>query len=452
MASNRHVTRERLDQLTGDVTGEATDVLLQSGCTNGIRPDTVRRDLPRLVAAAADLQQAGVEPTDRALYAAGAPEPRKTQRLIESTNLEDFAATQSLAAIEAGMVEVPERLVVEAFTDRTRGPAKAGGVHLQPPPCVEVPGAGKGAKNTPGGIAAAVTVGESNGTLMPFGTVPLFQEFWHPAHPAYRNDPGSAEAALRAFGGIEGPFTSTPPEIARELIARLGSVEAMRKWAVGLGRPFLCGGRMRLGFPANDGDPGSGTQEDFLGADLDAIRAVDEAGYIPFFELPHGLRGPAAAAPSAWRFRTGGETLTLDELVALVLDPDSAWTTVARDRMAEMAPPGTVARWVRARVTAPASWALDLTVLAVVRSRGQLDLFVTTHEIATEDDLAAVVNQGVEELRRRQRSSVMATGVRELLDDGHLQTTQRRRARERTGYGAVVQAAWGVLELGRRAA
>jgi hypothetical protein len=451
LAPHRHVPRERLNELTGAVTGEAAEALLANGCAQGMRDDTIRRDLPRAVAAAAELQQRGCEPTDGALHAAGAPEPRKIQRLLECADLSDLAAVQSRTAIDAGMVPAPTALVVEAHTDPTRGPGKAGAIHLQPPPGVEVPGAGKGAKNTEGGIAAAVALGESDGILLPFGAIPLYQGFWHPDNhgPARAEE---AEAALREAGGVTGPFTRTPPDVAQALVQHLGSVDRLKEWSVGLEPRFICGGRLRMGYPPKDGDVGAGTEERFLGGDLGAVRTIAEAGLVPFFELPHNFRGPVAAAPGDWRFRMGGETLVLDELVTMVFDADSPWVSAAREILAEVAAPGTIARWVRATVLAPGSFSIELTVLALARAGGQLDLFVTTLEVGGTDDLLALVRQGAEELRRRERGSVVNVGVRALLTDGYLQRHQRRRAHERASFGAVAQAAFGVLELARRAA
>jgi hypothetical protein len=405
------------------------------------------RDLPMAVVAAADLQQQGREPTDRALHEAGGPEPHKFQHLLQGTDLSGLPAAQSRVAMDAHLVPVPAALVLEAHTDSTRGPAKAGSIHLQPPPVVETRAPGK-ARNTEGGIASALALGDADGALLPFGNIQIYQGLWRPAnHPAERRE--EVERALRAFGGVVGSFTRTPDEITHELVKTLGMVDGLKSWAVRLDGLFVCGGRLRIGFPDKSGVVGAGTQQEFLGADLQAIRKLAMAGLVPFLELPHNLHGPSQTAPCDWRFQVSGRRLGLDDFSVEALDPDSEWSTVPREIVDEAGLPGYVARWISTTAYAPA---MDLVVLALTNRRGRVELFVTTMKIDSGEDLRTLVSQGATEIRRRNPDSTVTNGVSSLLRDGFLQRQQRRRAPERAGFGAVAQAAFGVLELARHAA
>ena len=84
--------------------------------------------------------------------------------------------------------------------------------------------------------------------------------------------------------------------------------------------------------------------------------------------------------------------------------------------------------------------------------RSALDLFVTTLSAGSAEEMRTLVALGASELARRAPGSTLAIGVRSLLEDARTQSNRRRRHPERRNFAEIAQAAFGVVELGRRAA
>ena len=153
----RRVAREEVEDLIEQYTMPALERLIEDGDTEGLRPTTARDGVRSIVGAAAELQQTGVEPTNAALHAHGGPKPDSACRLLERANLEKLPAAQTCEAIDAGVVPLPELLVVEAHTDRTKGPDKFGSRHVQPPYGLGPAAAHRGVPHVTGGVASVVT-------------------------------------------------------------------------------------------------------------------------------------------------------------------------------------------------------------------------------------------------------------------------------------------------------
>jgi hypothetical protein len=441
-----------VDELVEQFTMPALERLIGVGDTEGLRPVTVRDGVRAIVGAAAELQQTGEEPTDAALHAHGAPKPDSVRRLLERANLENLPAAQTCGAIDAGIVPLPERIVVEAHTDRTKGPDKFGSIHVHPPFGIGADGRRRGVPHVTGGIASAMSLGEADGTILPFGVIPLAQGYFHAdAYPANERDAAIAEIRRRA--GFHETFLRDPEDVTRELLRRLVTAERLAEWERGRLRPVVCGGRMRLGFPVTE-ELGAGNEERYLGCHLAALCASRGAGFVPFFELPTNVRGDRSNRIRRERcpcsFRMAGAEVPLDAVIEAMYDPQSAWTLVDREQVMALAP-GFHVRVLRTRASA-GSTALDVTLVAAYDFRGALDVFVTTLPASAEHHLRALVMLAIAERRRRGPGSTMDEGVRDLLVNGHVQLQQRRRHPERRSFAAVAQTAFGVLQLARRAA
>jgi hypothetical protein len=447
------VSRGHLEVIAAEVTDRAVELLTEAGRAEGMRPATVRRAVRATVMAAAELQQQGREPTDRALHEHGAPGPDSIRRLFTLVDLAELPATQSRIAIDAGLVPPPECIVVEAHTETTKGPEKCGTVHPHPPRGLPGVPAAPGVPHVTGGIASAMAFGEADGTVMPFGDIPLHQGYYDPS--IYGTRTQAVEQLRLRTQMLGSPFICGPQDVAEEMVRRIGMVERLKRWEVEFDGRVVCGGRLRMGYPL-PGAFGAGRDERYLGCHLAVLLHLAQAGMVPFFGLPTGLRDgrqPGVTLERCdWLFAVGAEQLPLDAVLELLHDPEAAWATAAPSELAAEGLIGPQVRWLHTTATTPPGCSLEITLVAVLDWHGALDLFVTTLPMRGREDLRALARIVSAEHARRLPSSPLGRSVHSLLTDGHAQRHQRRNHPERRGFGAVAQTALGLIELGRRAA
>lgn len=141
--------RRRAELVVREVTEPALGILLDSGkVVDGIREATVRDAFEPLMLAAVELQAGGEHATDAAFERFGGPGPDSVGRLFRGADLSDLPGAQLRSAMDAQLVPPPGRIVVEARTEPTTGPAKFGCVHLSPPSTLRdlFPGSGRSAE------------------------------------------------------------------------------------------------------------------------------------------------------------------------------------------------------------------------------------------------------------------------------------------------------------------
>ena len=452
MPQEDRASREEIDDLVERVTVPAGVRLIRGGRASGMRDRTACDGLRLLVAAAADLQQDGFEPTDRALHARSGPKPDTTRRLLRSFDLADLPATQTRIAVDARLVPAPHLILAEAHTQRTKGPEKFGTDHPHPPTAFDFMPSTEGARNVTGGIASVMLLAEADGTLLPYGEIQLAQGNFDPNRypPAYREQ---FLECLRAMGHV-GPLVNDPIHVANEVGARFGAIEALG-WMQPLGEPVLCGGRLNMGQPV-PGTFGVGSELKFLGCHLEAVEVVHRCGLIPFLELPTNVRSGFSdrtrRETCPWSFRVGRDERSLDELVELLHEHRGPWTVINGDLLGAHGMPGLGARVFRTRATAPSRSQLDITLLATISFAGPLDVYVTTLPAHTEQQHVTLARLALAERARRAPTSTLTVGTRSLLEDGHAQVHKRHGIPERRSFGGVAQAAFGILELARRQA
>lgn len=448
------IERSRVGEVLRRVTEPSFDQLLADDTTlRGITPDTAREQFSSMMSAAVELQAGGVKPTDSAFSEFGGPKPDTVRRFWNHVDLANLPGAQMRTAVEADLVPAPESMVVESRTEPVTGPGKFGAVHLQPPPGLEeLSSAPEGAANTVGGIASVVAVADCGGLAMPVVEVPLAQAQWNPANyrPEVRRQ---AERALRDYAGFGGRFAATPSEIAREIVDSLAEIERCKP--LDLHNPaVLVGGRMRMGFPrVSPVDFGLGHQDAYIGTDLAAISQFRDAGLPGFFELPMALRGPGHQHCD-WTFAVRGSAHTLAEVEAMIDDRDTPWQEVPAAMLAGADDATLTAVTLRTTATSGAT-TTEVQLVYVYNAQGMTDLFVTTlmGSGATEAETTkCVVELAVAERARCRPGSAMTMSLRSLYEDGFLQRQQRRRYPDRRNFGALAQAAFGVLQLAREAA
>ena len=157
-------------------------------------------------------------------------------------------------------------------------------------------------------------IAEAEGTILPYSTIELAQRYFDPAcYPAEERE--RAAELLRARTGNMGTVISEPATVAAELGKQLVTVERLHGWMRAIDRPIVCGGRMRTGFPEEDGEFGAGSEERFLGCHVEALQALHQHGLTPFLELPSGSAARAGRIEGcAWTFHIGTRRLTLDDV------------------------------------------------------------------------------------------------------------------------------------------
>ncbi len=410
------------------------------------------RSFEQALLATVGTQQRGDPPTDSQLHRDGGPHPDAMRRLMRQTDLTKLPSAQLQAAVTAGMACTPSRLIVEARTQRIMGPDKYAVNHLQRPPGIRPQFDGRGAANTIGGIASALVLAECGSLIVPAALVPIAQGYWHPSGWPGENTL-SIERALRERAALEGPFTASPSEVIDAVLAILRGSLTGPPATLDLDGVPVTGGRLRLGFPAGNPSSMEGTSDRYLGCTLRGIHELRGRQLVPFFEIPLPDEpysfGHVEREGCVWLLEHNGERLPLKDLTERAYDPSKTiWVPAAAMLVKEIT--GGHERIFTATVTAiEDDLAVPVTIILVVQSDGQRDMFVTTLEPAVDGDLHQLITLVHGELARRGHDSPFEGAIRSLLGDCHLQTNRRRRHPERRSFAGLAQAAYAVRKLAR---
>jgi hypothetical protein len=429
--------------------------LQETGKVEHMGQAVASRAFQQAIAATVAAQREGRVPSDAELERRGGPHTDTMSRLMRFADLSALPAGQLGEAVEAGLVPMPTRLIVEARTERSFGPDKFGIAHVKPPPTLSelepvFAAAARRASNTVGGISCALVLADCGELIVPVAAIAIAQEYWDPAHwpPAVRPQ---AERRLRERGDVQGPFVTTPAEVASAILRTLSSVETVARWGERLDGLPIIGGRLRLGFPLTGAGPGAGNRERYIGCCLTAIAELLSGGLIPFLALPSTAEATGLSCSYEkcdWHFEQAGELTDLRDLEECLLVEPSPWVPVP-DRLARRFA-GPSRRVFTLAITARAQNISErVTMVATLERSGRRELFVTTLNPLQEPELARIVELADYEIERRRPGSLSDMAILDLLKESHLQTNRRRRYPDRRSFAGLAQAAHALRSLAR---
>jgi hypothetical protein len=410
------------------------------------------RTFEQALTATVRAQAAAVMPTDTALSARGGPNPDTMRRFMRVADLADLPGVQLWAAAEAGVVDRPSGLTLDARTERMMGPDKFGVLHPQRPPHVRpiLGGAPPAAQNTAGALATAVLLAECGPVVIPIASVAIAQGYWDPQTWPVAEQPG-AEQALRDRAEFRDTFVTTPHDVVQAIIQQLEAVSSLCPGPRLLDDVAITGGRLQLGQVLTRHGFGAGRRDRHAGCTLSAYRDLRAVGLHPFLVIPRARQ--AIARPSYcdddtcdWEFDVNGVRVTLGVLEDRLDHATVPWTPVPPALVTAVAGPGQYIYTFRTMAFSE-DLPVGMPITLVLAGEGsRRDLYGTTLSPAVDAELVRIAGLVADERERRRPDSPAEIAMRSLLADCHLQTNRRRRYPERHSFAALTQAAFGVRQ------